>query len=84
MYVVKGLKTPLLGRSIIDSLKLVTRLDSIESFGNSIVKKFSMLFTGLGEMECEIKLKPDAQPFALHTPRRIPIPFFSKVKTELD
>ena len=46
-----------------------------------------MLFTGLGDLvdsEYEIKLKPDSQPFALHTPRRIPIPLFSKVKMELD
>ena len=31
----------------------------------------------------EIQLKPDAQPFAIMTPRRIPLPMKSKVKEEL-
>ena len=31
----------------------------------------------------EIQLKTDAQPFAIMTPRRIPLPMKSKVKEEL-
>ena len=53
----------------------MTQLDFIESFGSSIVKKFSMLFMGLGEMvdsEYEIKLKPDVQPFGTPYPEENP------------
>jgi hypothetical protein len=31
-----------------------------------------------------IQLKPDAQPYAVYTPRRIPIPLMQKVKGEID
>ena len=33
--------------------------------------------------EYRIKLKPDAKPFALSSPRRVPIPLLPKVKAEL-
>ena len=44
------------------------------------------LFTGLGTLKgepYEIRLKPEAQPFALYTPRNVPLPLRQKVKEEL-
>ena len=50
-----------------------------------IHSKFPSLFTGLGTFEgdFEIHLRPDAQPFALHTPRNVSLPLRKKVKDEL-
>jgi len=50
-----------------------------------VVEKFPNFFTGLGTIdgEYQIKLKSDANPFVLSTPRRIAIPLQPKVKTEL-
>jgi len=48
--------------------------------------EFPGIFTGLGELkgEYDITLKEDAKPFAIHVPRRIPIPLLPKVKEQLD
>ena len=49
-------------------------------------KEYPKLFTGLGEVEGEykIKLKSDAQPYVLNSPRRIELPLMDSVKTELE
>ena len=50
-----------------------------------ITQQFPNLFTVLGNLgeEFEIKLTPDAKPFALSTPRNIALPLRPKVKQEL-
>ena len=50
-----------------------------------IHSKFPSLFAGLGTFEGDFKihLRPDAQPFALHTPSKVPLPLHKKVKDEL-
>ena len=77
IYVFKGLKEPLLGQLAIEKLNLVARINEIQSqsYEERIKAKYPQLFHGLGELEgeYEIKLKPDAQPFAIMTPRRIPL-----------
>ena len=87
IYVVKGLKEPLLGRSANEKLNLFTRINDIQSqcSEEQIKKKYPQLFHGLGELEgeYEIQLKPNAQPFAITSPRRIPLPMKSKVKAEI-
>lgn len=57
------------------------RLDVKEN----IVKKYPMLFQGLGKLEGEytIRLKNGVTPFCLTTPRRLPLPLMKKVKLEL-
>ena len=87
IYVVKGLKEPPLGQPAIEKLNLLARINEIpfQSYEERIKAKYPQLFHGLGELEGEheIKLKPDAQSFAIMTPRRIPFPMKSKVKEEL-
>ena len=87
IYVVKGLKEPLLGRPAIEKLNLIARINGIQGqcFEEQIKAKCPQLFHGLGELdgEYEIQLKPNAKTFAITTPRRIPLPMKTKVKAEL-
>ena len=50
-----------------------------------IPDQYTSLFKGLGTFpeSYEIKLKQDAQPFALFTPRSVPLPLRKKVEEEL-
>lgn len=52
---------------------------------NSFKKHYSKLSSGLGRVQQlhTIKLKPNAQPFSLKTPRQVPLPLLDKVKNEL-
>ena len=86
VYVVKGLKTNLLGLPAITALNLATRMDTTVTELPSIPEKFPSLFQGLGCFgeEYKIKLKTDAKPYALFSPRNIPLPLRTKVKQELE
>ena len=84
--VVSGLQNALVGRPAIQALNLVARLETVNNDPKQqMIKKFPELFTGLGTMqgEYQIKLKADATPFVLTTPRRIAVPLQPKVKAEL-
>ena len=85
VYVVKGLRKPLIGRPAITALKLVSHVNTVHSHQQKIVNKFPKLFRGLGtiEGEYEIVLTKDAKPYALVTPRRIPLSLKSQVEEEL-
>jgi transposase InsO family protein len=52
---------------------------------NGVPEEFSSVFQGLGNMgePYDIKLKPDANPYALFTPRNIPLPLRPNVEEEL-
>lgn len=89
IYVVKGLQSNLLGLPAIRALDLVARLDTAETTltsATNVMEKFPSVFTGLGNLgeEYDIKLKPGAVPFALYTPRQVPLPLRRKVREELD
>ena len=76
IYVMTDLKNCLLGLPAVKALNLVTRVDAVvENRGSGIVQKFPALFKGLGNLKdsYEIKHCPDAKPFALCVPRRVPI-----------
>ena len=51
----------------------------------TVLTRFPQLFSGLGQLqgEYDIKLNSNATPFALSTPRRIPLPLMDQVKAEL-
>lgn len=79
MYVVKGIQNNLLG------LPAIKCLQKWRPFRRPYWISIHQLFTGLGTLkgEYKIELKPDAQPFALYTPRNVPFPLREKVQKEL-
>ena len=83
VYVVRGLYKPLLGQPAITALQILKRVGAV---GVQPEEEFPQLFTGLGKLseEYTIKLKDGATPFALNTPRRVPVPLMKSVKSELE
>ncbi|KAL5494299.1 hypothetical protein EMCRGX_G015600 [Ephydatia muelleri] len=86
IFVVRGLNSNLLGLPALRALQLVARTDAISQYEEQIYQKYPHLFTGLGTLgpEYTIKLKANALPYALSTPRSVPLPLRDKVKKELD
>lgn len=84
IYVVKNLRVALLSRSASVRLKLIARMDTIDL--ESIKQLYPKLCEGLGLVQkpYTIKLKPDAKPFSLKVPRRVPLPLMGKVREELE
>ena len=83
IFVVNKVRHNLLGLPAIRALGLVNTVDAVEQ---PIKQQFSSLFTGLGTLRgepYEIRLKPDAKPLALFTPRNVPLPLREKVREEL-
>jgi hypothetical protein len=66
------------------TLGMAVCLNALSS-SNDPRQQYADLFTGLGCMEGEytIRLKPDAQPFAVFTPRRVPVNLLAPLKQEL-
>lgn len=85
VYVIKGLKNNLLGLPTITALHLLVRVDATSS-KETIFEQYPSVFNGLGNMgeEYEIQLQPGAKPYALYTPRNVPLPLRPKVQQELD
>ena len=83
---VEQLKHNLLGLPAIKDLNLLVMINRMSSNYADVINQFPSVFTGLGSLkdEFEIKLKADAKPFALYTPRKVLYPLRSKVKDELD
>ena len=90
LFVVHGLKTNLLGFPAITSLNLLCRVDAAHSevpTGEQDFRKlFPKLFSGLGTLgePYKIKLKDEAIPYSLYTPRNVPIPLRQRVHEELN
>ncbi|MCG8623361.1 MAG: hypothetical protein MJE68_15385 [Proteobacteria bacterium] len=74
----------MLGLPAIISLQLLYRVNSVD-IGGDMRWEFPKVFSGLGNLgdEYRIKLKEGAVPYALFTPRNVPIPLREKVKEEL-
>lgn len=90
IYVVKGLSKPLLGRPAIQALGIIDKVNvssvNASSEANNYYRgKYPKIFNGLGKTKWTytIAVGPDAKPFALSTPRRVPLPLMDKVKAEL-
>ncbi|KAK0131436.1 hypothetical protein N1851_033838 [Merluccius polli] len=84
IYIVKDLHMGLLSRPASVRLKLVARVDTIDQ--ETVRMTYPKLCDGLGLVQkaYTIKLKPDAKPFSLKVPRRVPLPLMGKVKQELE
>ena len=67
------------------AIKYLSLLNPVESVNTFIPEQYPSLFQGLGTFpeSYEIKLKQDTQPFALITPRSVPLPLRKKVEEEL-
>lgn len=78
VYVVSGLRKPLLGRPAIEALGIVSLVEPV--LRDDVAKWFPKLFQGLGRLKDNytIKLRDDVRPFALTTPRRVALPLFQK------
>ena len=50
---------------------------------DDVTTQFPALFSGLGTLNGDFQIKPDVTPFALHTPRNVPLLLCKKVKEEL-
>ena len=87
LFVVEGLSRDLLGLPAITALGLIARTDAIvdSHFSAAIVERYESIFQGLGHFgePYTIKLRPDAKPVAIYTPRRVPFPLRSQVKEKL-
>ena len=68
IFVVKGLKSNLLGLPAIQALLLAARLDSVEqSYRDKIISQYPGIFHGLGSLgePYKINIDSDAQPYAI-------------------
>ncbi|XP_047998796.1 uncharacterized protein K02A2.6-like [Leguminivora glycinivorella] len=89
VYVLADQHTPLLGLTECDNFGIVKWHSKIEimQISNQILpeEEFQELFTGLGVMKGQycIKLKENAKPYAVTTPRHISIPIRPKVEKAL-
>ena len=86
IFVVKNLRSNLLGLPAILALNLVVRVAEVsEDYSSVIMQKYPKVFTGLGTMQGEytIKLQANAQPHGIYVACNVPIPLRDKVQTEL-
>ena len=85
IYVVEGLEEPLLSRPVVFGLNLIQKIDTVRD--NDYKKQHPKLWEGLGFIEKHtytIRQKPDATPYAVSAPRRVPVPYQKKVQDELE
>ena len=82
VFVIHNLQHNLLGLPAIKALEIITGINAITQ---SIPEQYPTLFSGLETFKREytIKLRPDAKPFCLFTPRNVPLPLCEKVKQEI-
>ena len=86
VYVVPDLHMPHLGRPAIQALELVKQVGSVEDKTFDPQKAFPALLRNLGKLQrpYHIQIKEGAKPFALTTPRHVPVPLLPRVKAELE
>lgn len=87
IYVVPGQKQPLLSRNACAKLGLLKlSVDAVSATPNPYRSEFPSLFSGLGKLkeEYKVKMSSDASPVSLYTPRRIPHPLLDQTKAEIE
>jgi len=85
VYIVKGVLTPLLGRPAIKDLNILSFVHSVTEDNNDFFMEYHEMFNGLGVIPdpYTIELRDGAKPYAITTPRSVPLPLMEKVKLEL-
>ncbi|UYV78565.1 K02A2.6-like, partial [Cordylochernes scorpioides] len=86
IYIVDKLKQPLLSGETSEKLNIVRMIQQLSSNFSNPKREFPEIFNGLGhaEINYKISLQPDAKPYALCTPRRVPISLMKQVKEQLE
>ena len=66
--------------------EVTEKVTTSAEYKQKIVREYPELFTGLGEIpgEYQIKLIDNPEPFALHVPRKVPLPLLKKTKDEIE
>ena len=77
VFIIRNLRNNLLGLPAIKLLQIIPM--QLDTVGKNIPDQFPDPMKG----QYTIKLKPHAKPFALYTPRSIPLPLRDKVQAEL-
>ncbi|UYV66613.1 hypothetical protein LAZ67_4002327, partial [Cordylochernes scorpioides] len=69
-----------------EKLNIVRMIQQLSSNPFNPKREFRKLFNGLGhaKINYKISLQPDAKPYALCTPRRVPIPLMKQLKEQLE
>ncbi|KAM7306991.1 uncharacterized protein ISCGN_010627 [Ixodes scapularis] len=85
MFVAEGLHCALLGRPAIQALNVLPVLHEVSNSSHCPKEYESLLEDRLGTMKTtyKIALHPDAKPFKITYPRRVPIPILPKVRQEI-
>ncbi|GFO13493.1 Pol polyprotein [Plakobranchus ocellatus] len=85
-YVIKGQQQPVLSGHACSELNLIARLNSLTVETLDFRTEFPHLFSGLSKLQQthQIKLRSDAQPVSIFTPREIIHPLMGKVKVEIN
>lgn len=80
------LERNLLKLPAIQALNILKFIQEVTPSQEDITSAYPKVFNGLGTLQgnFHIHLKPDATPFALHTPCNVPLPMHPKVKAELE
>lgn len=79
IYIVRGARNNLLARELAQDMGIITL--------NLNEANFTDVYGDLGLVDChpvKIKIRPDATPYSVLTPRRIPLPLIEPVKNELE
>lgn len=86
VHVIRGLHTPLLGRRATFMLQILKECGAVHSIANlDPFREFPELWHHLGTIpgEYNIEQEPNSKPYAIFTPRKVPIPLLNKVQVEL-
>ena len=85
VFIVKRLKTNLLGLPTVMALNLITIVNEISNYNLDTPRRFLKVFQGLGMMGVaySINLKPVTQPRAIYTPCNVPLLLRGKVQEKL-
>ncbi|XP_064468600.1 uncharacterized protein K02A2.6-like [Ornithodoros turicata] len=84
-FIVRGLERNLLGKPAIEELRLLSQVYNVESTSVNPKKHYPHLFQGLGVLHGEycLRVKSGSTPFAVTSPRKVPLPFYESTREEL-